>query len=505
MGGSGLDWSIMRWDGSNWTALPTDPDISLYADIESNQERLYLTSLKREVASLEKWDGNRFQVETTFHGNFVRPMLKLDATRLYLSGSFKGIGSVRADGVAMLEGTRWTPLSKSNNPGPSFGLGLGGFPALATDGRRLYFGDGFLYFSGEKPAGGLSAWDGLSFDNLGGGLKTSHGSQSLDMRIKAFAFQEGKVYVGGSFDSAGAMGARNIAAWDGSSWQSLGAGYPGTVYDIFPSKNSLLVGGSPDYELQPGSNTAIARHALVYWNGSGWQSFGAQITGQVRKILTYQGELHIGGYFMLPDDSQYWALARRSGESWIPIIRETEQNDVQSLHSAVVHDGELYVAGFFQDTANKEIYGLARWNGSTLSRFDSVKSIGVGAQALLSYQSRLYFASSLKGRNDRLISWDGNQWHTVLDNSIPYVLALMEFGGDMYVYGDIPYFNGKCASNLLRWGAPNSNRTLPYIQANRGDGHQLLFQGGAPGIISKYKGRNFDLRGRVVTLKHFSR
>lgn len=50
-------------------------------------------------------------------------------------------------------------------------------------------------------------------------------------------FTMGKLYVLGSFDSAGTIPVHHIAMWDGSSWDSLGAG----LSDMFSLDNSKLV------------------------------------------------------------------------------------------------------------------------------------------------------------------------------------------------------------------------------------------------------------------------
>ena len=114
--------------------------------------------------------------------------------------------------------------------------------------------------------------------------------------------------VGGSFSVAGDVPANNIAAWDGSRWQTLGTGtgYFGvralTVYN-----GELIAGG----EFTTAGGVACSR--IARWNGSQWQPLGTGMSGPsnpfVRTLTVYNGALIAGGSFTTAGGqvSAYWA------------------------------------------------------------------------------------------------------------------------------------------------------------------------------------------------------
>jgi hypothetical protein len=69
------------------------------------------------------------------------------------------------------------------------------------------------------------------------------------------AVYDGKLYVGGAFDSAGGKPAMNIAVWDGNSWSAVGEGlqakkhnyFKGRVAALAVYKNELYAGGTFDF------------------------------------------------------------------------------------------------------------------------------------------------------------------------------------------------------------------------------------------------------------------
>jgi hypothetical protein len=54
---------------------------------------------------------------------------------------------------------------------------------------------------------------------------------------------ESRLYAAGSFTAAGKVQANNIAAWNGSEWESLGLGLNGEVYSLLIYNNDLIAVG----------------------------------------------------------------------------------------------------------------------------------------------------------------------------------------------------------------------------------------------------------------------
>jgi hypothetical protein len=493
---------VMRWNGSGWVTLPLEFNLESKISIEAGPEGLFLFNAHRGGGTIWKWDGAAFQVVNAYSHDFSHYMVadfKMDADRIYLSGSFLGIDSARAENVAAWDGSRWSALS---NPGP---LGPAIHPSyplmMGTDGRRLFFGGPTIRFAGEKPAGGLATWDGMTMDNLGGGLKTAHSPQQLYMHLASFCFQGEKLYVGGRFDSAGTVKTHNIAAWDGKNWQPLGAGYPGEVQDIFCFGNEVLVAGLPDSQPPQGSNPMLVGQTLGRWSGSEWLRFGERITGHVKKIFDYRDEIHIGGWFRLPNDSLPCALARWDGGNWIPLIRSSEQSPRETVNHAEIFRDDLFMTGSFFDKISGAWHSVAKWDGTRMTPFDSVQVSTTGPRPLLSMQSRLFLVGSVKGQESNLVYWDGSSWHSALSDPDITVRTLGELGGELYVYGSIEYFGGKVAYHLIKLRNSNSETILAPHSNRKIPNHRILFQDGLLRIVSPSDGSIYHVNGKIGSPK----
>jgi hypothetical protein len=71
---------------------------------------------------------------------------------------------------------------------------------------------------------------------------TSGGSDAITAACLSFD-RNGNLYVGGRFDSAGHVAAKNIARWNGKQWQPLGSGVSDYMISLTVSDSTLFVGG----------------------------------------------------------------------------------------------------------------------------------------------------------------------------------------------------------------------------------------------------------------------
>jgi hypothetical protein len=171
--------------------------------------------------------------------------LALLGSDLYVGGAFTDAGGVSAPGIARWTGTAWSALAGGLN---------GTVLALATNGAELYAGGSFT----NAAAGitNVAKWDGSSWSALGSGL----GSTTNDF-VASIAVNGTDVYVGGRFTNAGGILANGIARWNGSAWSALGSGVaPGTVLnppvvralafcngDLYVGGSFVTAGGKPSY------------------------------------------------------------------------------------------------------------------------------------------------------------------------------------------------------------------------------------------------------------------
>ena len=109
--------------------------------------------------------------------------------------------------------------------------------SLAVLNDSLYVGGSFDR-AGAVAVSSLAIWGGTQWSSVPGGV-THAGSAGAVTALAAF---QGRLFVGGEFDSAGGIPARNIAAWGGGAWNSLGEGVHARVTCMAAHGNSLVVG-----------------------------------------------------------------------------------------------------------------------------------------------------------------------------------------------------------------------------------------------------------------------
>lgn len=100
-------------------------------------------------------------------------------------------------------------------------------------------GGGFI-FANAVEANGVACWDGAAWSNLGDGV----GGASPRVFVLAWDAENGHLYAGGDFTSAGGNPASRIARWDGGDWWALGSGTNGAVSALaWDAKNRQLYAG----------------------------------------------------------------------------------------------------------------------------------------------------------------------------------------------------------------------------------------------------------------------
>lgn len=274
------------WTGQDWGVAPFESESVIDAAIavpggfwvaEGSQ-------VKRWDSALQQWQVAGATGDGPL-GSVVEMALSADGRRLFVGGYFwlqrEGLTAAVGLGAWNLETQTWEGVA---GEGPAAGVD-DMVSALAVDGLgRLVIGGGFSTVDGQ-PARAVARWDGETWDDLDGGLDGSverllladdaiwaAGSFTVDGVPRALArhragvgwqavtgplpnqvrallaLPSGEVLVGGDFESVEGLPSGGLAAFDGMSWQDLGAGTVGTVAGgvqaLGLSDGRLLVGGS---------------------------------------------------------------------------------------------------------------------------------------------------------------------------------------------------------------------------------------------------------------------
>ena len=283
--------------------------------------------------------------------------------------------------VISWDGNAWTELGPKLN---------GRVNVLAVYGNRLVAG-GYFTEIGGVPANRIAAWDGSSWAPLGSGVG---GVPYEDPpvfwpehpAVASLAIYQDRLIVGGYFLDAGGARVNHIAAWDGSSWAPLGSG-------IEPYYNDVAFGFQPVNALAVFNGTLVAGGAIqgaggtatrnmACWNGASWQAFGADI-GMPIAMAIYDGRLFAGGVLRSPGSSAYDYIASWDGAAWSSLGSGTDD----FVRVLCVYGGRLIAAGGFASAGGQPASSIAAWNGAAWSPLGggltSAGSPGVSSLSIL--------------------------------------------------------------------------------------------------------------------------
>ncbi|MBI4717282.1 MAG: hypothetical protein HY763_05720 [Planctomycetes bacterium] len=320
------------------------------------------------------------------------------------------------------------------------------------------------------------------------------------------------LYVGGTFNTAGPVVARNLARWNGTSWSSLGGGLDSAgasvnalaVFDD-GSGPALYVGGA--FTSAGGSPVSH----LAKWNGSVWSDVGGGTNQPVLALAVYDdgggAALYAGGTFTSAGGVSASRVARWDGSTWTAIGSGLSNAGGVSARAFAVFDSgsgaELYVGGSFNNAGGTTVSNLARWDGGAW--FD----VGGGANNVV-YSLTVFdhgtgpmlYAGGAFGTAGGVTSagvarWDGAAWSALgsgLGGGSVRVdaLGVSNVGGTaaLLVGGQFNTAGGVAAANFARWDGSNwlapaggfANRYLnAFAQFDDGGGAEL-FVGGSFGV-----------------------
>lgn len=229
--------------------------------------------------------------------------------------------------------------------------------------------------------------------------------------------EDGWLYVGGYFETAGAISASNVARWNGSTWQALGAGLSDRVHALTFHDGELIAAG----DFIASGATAVSR--IARWNGTSWQPLGDGLGGDgwpsVRALTVYEGDLIAGGMFETAGGEPASFVARWDGTFWHPL----GEGLGYWVHALGAFDGSLFAGGEFQTAGGQPANYVA--------------------------------------------AWDGAQWNPLENGVNLWALALHEHAGDLYAGGWFTAAGVKPSFFLARWlGEGTADVPAPALRSS---------------------------------------
>ncbi|MEK7775100.1 MAG: T9SS type A sorting domain-containing protein [Candidatus Zixiibacteriota bacterium] len=287
---------------------------------------------------------------------------------LIASGSFVSSPTYSMNEIRSWDGNAWQALG--DNPK------LGICAKIATFADNL-FALGSLSFFGELEDSILLAeWNGELWSPVD--FRPSpfwYGSQEL----AELAVYNDELIAGGHFDSVNGIAAKNVVAWDGSTWHAFGNSDeyygPQRITAVLNFKGELVVGGIEWAPFLNQSQWSVGR-----WDGNSWHPLGSKFSATLNEwynlrgvyaLEEYNGQLYAAGSFDSIGGEPFNNIAVWDGTRWMPlgsgITKVLNIGGFASYMPVVIYDlhahaNKLYVAGDFTEAGSHVSFGLASWS-----------------------------------------------------------------------------------------------------------------------------------------------
>ena len=306
---------IARWDGGNWNPMGSGLNGRAHSLLVKN-DSLYVTGYftiagGRSAKHIACWDGSNWSTLGSGFNSNTYGIIEHE-NELVVGGEFTQADGDTALGIARWSGSQWSPLGTGINGT------MDGYPAyihgMTHFQNKLIVGGNFLR-TGSTNTNGVAQWNGTSWDSLGAGFNMNG--------ALGFCEYENTLVAGGSFDSSGNRALGNIASWNGTKWLPLGynGGFSGYVHTLKVIQNDLYIAGG--FVTSNAAPIDTFNH-IAKFDGTSWSSLGKGVNNDAEPIILYADHLLVGGNFISAGDTTAKKMAIWKLESLPEVIPEEE-------------------------------------------------------------------------------------------------------------------------------------------------------------------------------------
>ncbi len=335
---------------------------------------------------------------------------------LYVGGNFGALQGDLAQGVARWDGQHWRRLAAARGVrGQGFSPEVQSFASFTPLGAQrpwVYVG-GNLALAGDTEVRNIAAWDGANWHALGSGVGTTTQHVSALAMYDEPGVAPPALFAGGDFVQAGGVGTAYLARWNGNAWSKVGTSPLGglggacralIVHDDGSGAGECLYAGG-SFNLVNGN---VAAKNVARWNGTTWQALDAGLDSGVWAFALYDDPLVAGpaqlyavGQFAASGATPMQRIARWNGATWNAV--GAFPSTVTQTHLVAWNSGagdELFVGGLadgnvrswngtawsaltaygvplaaFDDGTGEQLYITGgRWDGAALASFAGLTS-----------------------------------------------------------------------------------------------------------------------------------
>jgi len=242
------------------------------------------------------------------------------------------------------------------------------------------------------------------------------------------------IYALEVFEDTLIAGGSSVAKWTGSTWDTLGGSFNGTINDFAVFNNELYAAGK--FTVVQGTDTL---QSVAKWSGGQWTPVGKGLNGSVTNLVAAKGYLFAGA----TTTTYKGAVSRWNGASWDSVTTFSESitqmqllND--SIYATALFTGKLYAFNINDQPAVVN-------NNVPIPTFATYYNI-------FTYQNKIYCAGG---------TWDGSIWQTLAGGN-PYLTYVSSQAG----------VNGNAATNLYGLEADSVqlfvlNDTMQFLAVDR--------------------------------------
>ncbi|MES2566231.1 MAG: T9SS type A sorting domain-containing protein [Bacteroidota bacterium] len=327
----------------------------------------------------------------------------------------------------------------------------------------------FVNRVGSIPVRGICSFDGYKWDSLSSGInshdKVLNPSFSQGMALACIPYQ-GKLLVGGMYQSIGGINATSLALWDGVKWDSLSKrafrfnDNPVQVSGFLRRGNLLYLTGNFDTIAgQPSKGLAI-------WDGTNFSSVSLPIGSgfqNISSIIEYQNDIYIAGDgFLIGSNNNARDIFKFNGSNWVSTTGTGVLGNFSGIADLEIYNNELYACGHFTKADGNPADNIMKWNGSQWQDigFGNDLSAFVSIKKMLVHNNKLWvfggFYKAANGFASMAASYDGTNWcglKDTLDNIITtatiYNDTIFIGGGFWTANSDSLHFLGKLKDENL--------------------------------------------------------
>lgn len=324
----------------------------------------------------------------------------------------------------------------------------GPLAATALWSGNLVVGGQFA-FAGGLPMINVARWDGSRFQPMGAGLNGA---------VRSLANVGSALYAAGSFDHSGATPLPGLARFTGSAWVAVGSGGPdnvGGLKVVADGADLLLLGGFDSI-----GAPAVAAHLVARWNGSAWSAIGyPDLTAPPTCAARVNGTLYLGSDSDTP-------LVAFDGANWNPVLGlDPPESGSLAITAMAGLNGLLYVTGNFPSAEGGTVLanGIACWDGAHWTSLGDIVPDGPFRGLSVDNGMLLAVGEMISDPTSGFGWWDGSQWLTGTYGlggcCFPGgpVLSATRAGSDLFLAGGFDYFydfysgGNRAVKNLARF------------------------------------------------------